>query len=235
MLECFTVDRLVLGISELAEMLGISRSTSHRYATTLVQLGFLEQDTKRRYRLASGAVRAGATVIETVRREIRARAILEDLRTQTGHTVSLGLLSGLRVIYVYRLSAHGVGQYEADGELRGGALFPAPETPIGMALLSTLLDSELLSLLATSEPGLVPLDVAAGDEQGLIGEVKRIRESGVAVGQGAHGTAWSVAAPVIRWIDRPILAVELTVPTGTPNIAERFSGLVKHTAKLISV
>ena len=31
-------------ISELADMIKVSRSTTHRYASTLVELGYLEQD-----------------------------------------------------------------------------------------------------------------------------------------------------------------------------------------------
>jgi DNA-binding IclR family transcriptional regulator len=236
MLECFTGNRPVLRISELADMIGISRATTHRYAATLVQLGYLEQDDTRRYRLAAAAARVGITVIETIRHDVRARTILEDLRAQSGHTVSLGLLSGSCVIYVYRLSARGtVGQYEADGDLRAGAQTSALRTPIGLALLSTLLDSELLSLLTTGGSGDSMVHLAAGEDRSLIEKVKTIRESGVSIGPNPNGAGRVIAAPVTRWIDKPILAVELIVPDRTPRFAERFSGLVKHTAKLISV
>jgi DNA-binding IclR family transcriptional regulator len=236
-LECFSGKHPVLRISELADMIGVSRSTMHRYATTLVQLGYLEQDEKRRYRLARAAARPGTTAIETIRREVRARTILEDLRAQTGHTVSLGLLSGSRVLYVYRLSAHATaGQYGADGDLRAGAQTPALHTPLGLALLSTLLESELLSLLETSDPGHPSVDLTtSAARRSLVGEVKAIKESGIVIGPNPHGSGHVIAAPVTRWMDRPILAVELTVPAGTPRFVERFSGLVKHTVKLISV
>jgi len=237
MLECFSSKHPVLGISELADMIGISRPTTHRYATTLIQLGYLEQDEKRRYRLASAAARPGGTVIEAIRREVRARTILEDLRAQTGHTVSLGLLSGSRVLYVYRLSAHAnAGQYAADGDFRAGAQAPALHTAIGLALLSTLLDSELLSLLEVSDSGHAPVDVAtSAPGRNLVEEVKAIKESGIVVGPNPDGTGHVIAAPVSRWMNRPILAVELTVPSGTPRFVERFSGLVVHAVKLISV
>ena len=42
-LGCFTPKRPVLGIADIADELGMSRSTTHRYVITLVALGYLEQ------------------------------------------------------------------------------------------------------------------------------------------------------------------------------------------------
>jgi IclR family transcriptional regulator, acetate operon repressor len=117
------------------------------YAATLVELGYLQQDSKRRYRLTRDAARAGMTAIDRVRQETPARAILEDLRDQTGHTVSTGLLDWGRVLYVVRLYGHRAGQFEADGDLSVGAHVPAYSTAVGKALLASLLGSEFRSLL----------------------------------------------------------------------------------------
>jgi IclR family transcriptional regulator, pca regulon regulatory protein len=237
-LESFTANRPMLRISELADMVGISRSTTHRYATTLVELGFLEQDSKRRYRLAHNAARAGMALIETLRRENPARAILEDLREQTGHTVSLGLLDRAQVLYVYRLHAHGPGQYETDGELGVGSYAPAHSTAIGRALLSSLIESELCDLFAQlcrygSEPGAVPVDTS------LVGEIEQVKRERIAVCDGEYPTgARSIAAPVTRRLDKPILAVGLTAPASAYTIDEmlvRFGEPVRRAAKLLSV
>ena len=105
LLETFTAQRPALGVSEIADLLQISRSTAHRYASTLVQLGWLQQDHKRRYQLTTIAANPGAAVLGEVRQTIRARSILEDLRDQTGHTVGLALLDGTDALYVHRLVA----------------------------------------------------------------------------------------------------------------------------------
>jgi hypothetical protein len=53
-LSCFPSDGSFLGIAELARMLGMNTSTTHRYVTTLLAVGLLERDAAtRRYRLAS--------------------------------------------------------------------------------------------------------------------------------------------------------------------------------------
>lgn len=231
LLESFTAERPALRVSEIAELLQITRGTAHRYASTLVQLGWLQQDHKRRYQLATAAANPGASVLGSVRREIRARSILEDLRSQTGYSVSLALLDGPDAVYVYRLAAHRAGQHHADGPQRAGTRFPAPYAPVGMALLSALTTSELLSALAEQavHHADTPLNV-----QALIDEVDMVKQGGIASGPGAHGTACVIAAPAARRVDRPVIAVELIVPSGSPNAIEQFAGRVKHTARLLS-
>lgn len=44
---CFTAERPVLGVADIAHELGMSRSVTHRYVTRLVALGVLEQDASR--------------------------------------------------------------------------------------------------------------------------------------------------------------------------------------------
>ena len=136
---CFTAERPTLRISELADMIKVSRSTTHRYAMTLVELGYLEQDKSRRYQLSRRAIVPGIAFVNTLRMETpRARTVLEDLRKATGHTVSMGVLDGTRVLYIHRLFAHGAGQYEADLGLDVGAYVPAYCTALGKALLASL-------------------------------------------------------------------------------------------------
>jgi len=60
MLTCFTAEHPVRGIADMAEELDLGRSTTHRYATTLVTLGYLEQG--RTGRTASLGVLGGTEV-----------------------------------------------------------------------------------------------------------------------------------------------------------------------------
>jgi hypothetical protein len=55
LLRCFRSSGAPRGIVELARELGMSPSTAHRYAVTLVELGLLERcPTSRKYRLPEG-------------------------------------------------------------------------------------------------------------------------------------------------------------------------------------
>ncbi|HEY5261599.1 MAG TPA: IclR family transcriptional regulator C-terminal domain-containing protein [Solirubrobacteraceae bacterium] len=146
-LESFSRERQELGIADMADLVGISRSTTHRYAITLVALGYLEQDSQRKYRLSARAVGPGIAVIGAIRRQVHARAVLEELRAQTAHTVSVGALDGARVIYVHRLLGHRAGQHAIDGDLGVGANIPVHCTALGKILLVSLSDAERRELL----------------------------------------------------------------------------------------
>jgi DNA-binding MarR family transcriptional regulator len=53
-LACFPADGASLAVSDIAERLGMSPSTTHRYMTTLLAVGLLEQEPRtRRYRVAA--------------------------------------------------------------------------------------------------------------------------------------------------------------------------------------
>ena len=50
-MACFSPARPVMGIADVADLLGMSRSTTHRYMMSLVALGQLERTAGSKYRL----------------------------------------------------------------------------------------------------------------------------------------------------------------------------------------
>jgi IclR family transcriptional regulator, pca regulon regulatory protein len=236
-LQCYSGEHLALGIADLAEAVGVSRSTTHRYATTLVALGYLEQDSKRKYRLAPRAADVGGVAIEAIRVEVSARAVLEELRDELGHTVSMGVLSGERVIYVYRLFGHRRGQFAIDRGLESGANVPVYCTALGKVLLASLSSAEREQLLGELE--FAPQGPKAIlDRRRLATAVGRIG-SGEAVlsdeEQLAGARSLAVLVPGSRGAHT--LAIEVTVPAAThsPNRLVKQAGpALKRAAKLIA-
>src|SRR6204780_5749167 len=66
-LTCFTPKRPVLGIADIADGLGMSRSTTHRYVITLLALGYLEQGPSRQYRLGLRVTDLGMSALNSTR------------------------------------------------------------------------------------------------------------------------------------------------------------------------
>jgi IclR family pca regulon transcriptional regulator len=99
-LGCFTPERPVLGIADLADELGMSRSTTHRYVITLVALGYLEQGASRKYRLGLRVTDLGMSAMNSTPLREHARPHLEELRQRTSYTASLGVLDGTDVLWV---------------------------------------------------------------------------------------------------------------------------------------
>jgi DNA-binding IclR family transcriptional regulator len=63
--ENFTPERPVQGIVEVAEDLGTSRSTMHRYMITLVALGHVERCANRKYRLGLRVTNLGMSALNS--------------------------------------------------------------------------------------------------------------------------------------------------------------------------
>ncbi len=215
-LERFSGDRPSIGIAALADMIGSSRSTTHRYASTLVELGYLEQGAKRKYRLAPRAASAGMAALGALRLSPSARSVLAALRTQTGCTVGVGVRDVARALYIDRLPGHGAGQAEVDAGLGVGVPVPLHCTALGKAILAGLGESELAQLLGSPE-----LDGGGSRSTAEIPELEAQLER-IRGGELSHGDeelrpgARSIAVLIECSRARPI-AVDIVAP------ASRFS------------
>lgn len=236
-LECFSAEHRQRGIADLADLVGISRSTVHRYAITLVALGYLEQDTKRKYRLSMGAANPGAAAISAVRRRAPGRVALQELRDATGYTVSMGVLDRARVIYVYRLFGHRGGQCAIDQDLGVGASLPLYCTALGKVLLASVSEGERRELLETLD--LVPYGPRSiTDKDKLAAELDRIslRDAVISDEEFVHG-ARSIAVFVPQPRGEYPLAIDMTVPSSAytvARLAEEIGPVLKRTARLIA-
>jgi DNA-binding IclR family transcriptional regulator len=201
LLRQFTADEPVRGIAELAEALNVSRPTAHRYASTCLELGYLEQAPMRRYRLSPRATEPGLAMVESLALVRRARPIMRELRHVTGRTVSLAILDGADVLYLLRLCGFACGQYALEQGLGAGSRRRAGCTAAGTAILISS-GEETHRPQSIDDGGLVILD------GGLRG--------------GARGLAVAVEAPSER-----SSAIELTVPAASLSASEAAAMLGK--------
>lgn len=168
-LHCFHDNGPDLSASDLARRLGLSTSTAHRLARTLLGAGFLEQDNRTaRYRL-------GPAVTELGRLSYHQRGLhlaapeLDDLAARTGATADLALRSGGDAVIV------------AGGSVtpRVGLRRPLHATALGRVLLA----------FAERTPG-APAPLAGGSA--------RVREQGYALDDGdAVAGVRTLAVPVL--------------------------------------
>src|SRR5919204_1255725 len=148
-LASFTSSRPLLGTSELARALGLSRSTTHRYLTTLHGLDYLHQDADtRKYRLGPRVLDLGFSAINSMDVREIAAPYLRQLSDETGYTVNLAILDGTDVVYVERCRTSRTGQREIDLDLHVGSRLPAYCTSLGKAILAFRPEEERARVLA---------------------------------------------------------------------------------------
>ncbi len=212
LLQCFSADWHTLGIAELADMLGLTRSTTHRYALTLVSLGWLEQDSRRKYRLAGGAADVGMAKLALIATSTGSWPVLRELRNQTGHTASLGVLDGLQATYVQHAYGHRRRQHQADGDLGPGAHVRLHSTALGKAMLAsqpTRRRCELVAEMKLTREG--PNTIVT--KRALLQALARCKTTGIAIDDEEQTAAVrSIAVAVSGRARRQTFAIEVTVP-----------------------
>ncbi len=150
-LGCFTSERPVLGIADIADELGMSRSTTHRYVTTLLALGYLEQGRSRKYRLGLRVTDLGMSALNATGLRENVHPFLEELRERTGYTIGLAVLDGAEILYVDRARSWRRAERETDLGLYPGSRMPSYCTAMGKVMLAHLPEEVQRDLLAAAQ------------------------------------------------------------------------------------
>jgi IclR family pca regulon transcriptional regulator len=102
-LSTFRSAQPLLGVSDLSQQVGLSRSTTHRYVSTLAALGYLQQDTDtKKYRLGPRVLDLGFSAINSMELRHVSAPHLQALSDATGHTVNMAVLDGADIVYIER-------------------------------------------------------------------------------------------------------------------------------------
>lgn len=137
-LACFTAVRPVLGIADIADALGMSHSTTHRYASTLVELGYLEKTRARKYTLGPKVCDLAMGVLSYD--GLRERAWPHMQRLCEEHPTGLVTVSVLDKTEVVCLASTCTypGRVDPELRIRAGSRLPAYCTAAGKVLLAAL-------------------------------------------------------------------------------------------------
>jgi DNA-binding IclR family transcriptional regulator len=138
-LRCFTAEHPVIGITDVADQLGMSRSTTHRYMSTLTALGYLEQGAARKYRLGLGVTDLGIAAMNSTGLREHAHPYLEELRGRTSCTMALAVLDGADILYLERLLGSRRFNGHVELSLQAGSRVPAYCTAMGKLLVAELI------------------------------------------------------------------------------------------------
>jgi len=237
-LSSFSSGRQLIGVSELARELALTRSTTHRYVATLAQLGYLQQDSgTRKYSLGPRVLELGFTAINSMELRHVAAPHLQRLCDETGHTVNMGILDDVDVVYVERCRASRSRQNEIDLDLHVGSRLPAYCTSLGKVLLAFLPDDEREEIV-----GRIEFDRRGPNtltsKASLLADLERVRATGIAVNNEelAYGLR-SVAVPVLSGNGDAVAAVNLAAHRAMASLDDlvaRLGPIMQRTAAEIS-
>jgi DNA-binding IclR family transcriptional regulator len=204
-MDAFNGGQQVLGLGDLSECTGLPKSTLHRLADQLCQVGWLERDPGG-YRVGMRLFELGGLAVEGNRLQEAAFPHLQALAAKTGMSVQLGILDRTEVVYLERIV---VGPVRLP--TRRGGRQPAYCTALGKAMAA--FDGEAMRAVVSSQ---MPRRTAntITEPFALWTELDQIRKVGVAFDRSeAYEEFVCVAAP-IRSTGRAIGAVSVTGSAG---------------------
>jgi len=106
LLKAFSDSDREIGISAMSKRLGVSKSTVHRVASTLLAEGLLEQNPETdRYRLGLALFSLGTLVRRRMDISNEAKPFLSALRELSRENIHLAILREAEVVYVYDMES----------------------------------------------------------------------------------------------------------------------------------
>lgn len=208
-LDLFTIGQPEWGVSEVAEAIGVPRSTAHGLLSSLVGVGLLQSRERGRYRIGWRVMELSETLRGTINVRSVGYPILERLVQKYGETAHLAIMERNRVLYIEKvLGTHMVNVVGA----RVGAQLEPHCSAVGKVLLAYRGTDEITRILErTSMRRLTPTTIT--DPKVLCDELETVRQTGVAYDRGeAVSEVLCVAAPVRDGMGMVIAAVSVTVP-----------------------
>lgn len=195
-----------LSLARLSRQMDMPKPTIHRIVQPLLDHRLL-QATEDGYRLGSQCLVLGTRFIEAIDLRQEAKDVLADLVSHSGETCHLGVMDGLRVVYIEKVeSAHAVRMHS-----RIGSTNPVYSTGLGKAMLSHASDELLEEVIAA---GLDQRTVSTlTDPRELRQDLARCYRRGYAVDdvENEEGIR-CVAAPVLDNGGRVVAGVSIAGP-----------------------
>ncbi len=200
----------LLGITDLAHVTGLPKSTTHRLVTALVNEGLLVQDEdSHKYALSLRITALGASILGSHGVRKSARPILMELRDQTRESVHLAVLEGMEIViidtedsYFFVRAVNVPGQHLA-----------AHAVSTGKVLLAYQWEFQLQEML--SKVNLTRYtDRTITDPRQLLEELRRVRTQGYAISNGELEEGIdAVAAPIFDHLNSVVAAVSIGGPS----------------------
>lgn len=197
-----------LSLADINRLTAIPKPTVLRLVQPLLDHRLLQLDAEGNYRLGAQCLVLGTSFIEGVDLRAEALDVLADLVSHAGETCHLGVLDGVRVVYIEKVeSSHAVRMHSQIGRTN-----PAYCTGLGKAMLSHAPDDTVEQVIAAGLEPRTPQTIT--DAAVLRTDLRAARERGFAIDdvENEEGIR-CVASPVLDARGRVVAGISIAGPT----------------------
>ncbi|MFE0023175.1 IclR family transcriptional regulator [Amycolatopsis sp. NPDC059021] len=213
-------------LDQLAEEIGVHKSTVLRLLRTLESHHFVRREGARHYRLGSALFDLANQALESndVRRS--AQPALAALNERTGHTVHLASYEDGEVVYIDKYEGrHSVRMYS-----RIGKRAPLHCTAVGKVLVAAMPAARREEIARSIDYVVLTPNTIASPEA-FLAELVRVAERGYAVDDAEHEDFIHCVAAPIRGADGEVLAA---ASMSVPKVLLDFDGLLALVPELLA-
>lgn len=190
-LEAFSIDRPVLGVTEIANRVNLHKSTVSRILNGLTETGYIQRDEESgRFRLGLGLLMLSGPLLADLDVRRAALPYLENLTAEVHETSAISVWNGKEVIVVEQVaSPHQVKHTAAIG-----TRYARYESSSVRILLAELPKTEVSQLLKAEN---ITTDQDSKAPQPVDTHLQQLRKDGYAVNDGyTTDEEYGVSAPV---------------------------------------
>ncbi len=196
-----------ISLAELSTLIGMPKSSTHRYLTTLFELGLAEKTGVDRFRLGTKVIELAGSYLASSDLRNESQAILSELADKTGETTHLAVPSGTDVVYISKVeSKHAWGMFSHIG-----ARLPMHCTALGKSILAFSSDGLLQKVFEEPPRPRTPhtiITLPAFEE-----ELARIRAQGFSMDDEENEIGIRcIGAPVLDFTGQAVAAISVSGP-----------------------
>ena len=206
-IECFTVDNIEIGVSEISTQLNMHKSTVHHIIKTLHSEGILVRTSSRKYRLGSRLLGWGDRVSKQYSPFFNASPYLDELVRKTNETVHLAIQENDKVSYLAKVEPKKTVKIKTAI----GTQLPVWCTGLGKMLLAT---QPGLDYSKVSDIPLEPYteNTITNHEQ-LIKELEKISQQGYSIDNQEYEIGlYCIAVPIKDFLGNTVAAISISGP-----------------------
>ncbi|MDF1670737.1 MAG: IclR family transcriptional regulator [Roseovarius sp.] len=196
-----------LKVTEIADLIGVAKSSVHGICMTLTELNLLVKKSDHTYQLGPHIMRWSNRFTHESDVATEFASIWDESSSLPGATITLSVLEGAEVVYLAARNA----ELSVGYSFRIGMRLPAAFTATGKAFLSFMSNGEVRRLLNDQIPD--PLtENSVQDIETLLDELEVVRQQGYSIdNQQVKMGMVCYGASVLDSLNRPIAGVAVSL------------------------
>ncbi|MDR1678074.1 MAG: IclR family transcriptional regulator [Deltaproteobacteria bacterium] len=202
------VEQGEMTVTQAANYMELNRASSHRFITTLRDLGYVRRNAQGKYEATFKLLGLGMAQADKFEIRRLAKPLMRDLAAEFDETVNLGILDHGLVVYLDKVESRELLRMDSGV----GTSCPPHATALGKAILAFLPEADFANISSTlCFQNMTPNTITSLEK--LNKEMVKIRKQGYAVDNEELALhLYCIAAPIFDLNGYPSFALSISGP-----------------------